>query len=70
MPVALHPKCNICPPVQDDDPCYSVSSYNRPCSVEQANIILTDKTNDPRTYKEAMVRSDAAEWDAACEDKI
>jgi len=60
-PVALHPKRNIRPPVQDDDPCYSVSSYNRPHSAEQANVILTDKTNDLRTYKEAMARSNAAE---------
>ena len=29
-----------------------------------------DETNDLRTYEEAMVHSDAAEWDAACEDKI
>ena len=46
-PVASRPKRNTCLPVWDDDPCYSVSSYNRPCSAEQANIILTDKTDDP-----------------------
>jgi len=69
-PVALRPKRNTHPPVRDDDPHYSVSSYNRPSSTEQANVVLTDKTDDPRTYKEAMVRSDAAEWDAACKDEI
>jgi len=69
-PVASRPKRNTRPPVWDDDPCYSVSSYNRPSSAEQANVVLTDKTNDPRTYKEAMAHSDAAEWDVACEDEI
>jgi len=69
-PVASRPKHNIRPPVRDDDPRYSVSSYNRPHSAEQANVILTDETDDPRTYKEAMACSDAAEWDVACEDKI
>jgi len=29
-----------------------------------------DKTDDPQTYKEAMVHSDATEWDAACKDEI
>jgi len=69
-PVASRPKHNIRPPVWDDDPRYSVSSYNRPRSAEQANVILTDETDDPRTYKEAMACSDAAKWDVACKDKI
>jgi len=70
MPVASRPKCNIRLPVRDDDPRYSVLSYNRPHPVEQANIVLMDKTNDPRTFEEAMVRSDAAKWDMACKDEI
>jgi len=45
-PVALHPKCNIHLPVRDNDPRYSVSSYNQPRSTEQANVILTDETDD------------------------
>jgi len=70
MPVALRPKRNTRLPVWDDDPCYSVSSYNQPSSAEQANIILMDKTDDPRMYKEAMACSDATKWDVACEDEI
>ena len=69
-PVASHPKRNIRLLVQDDDPCYSVTSYSRPHPTEQANIVLMDKTNNLQTYKKAMVRSDAAEWDAACKDEI
>jgi len=69
-PVASHPKCNTCLPVRDNDPRYSVSSYNQPSSAEQANVILTDETDNLQTYKEAMVRSDAAKWDAACKDEI
>jgi len=45
-PVASHPKRNTRLPVWDDDPRYSVSSYNRPSSTEQANVVLTDKTDD------------------------
>jgi len=69
-PVASRPKRTIRPPVRDDDPRYSVTSYSRPRPAEQANVVLTDETDDPRTYEEAMARSDAAEWDAACEDEI
>ena len=69
-PVALRPKRTIRPPVRDDDPRYSVTSYNRSRPAEQAKVVLTDETHDPRTYKEAMARSDAADWDAACEDEI
>ena len=70
MPISLCPKRTICLPVWDNDPCYSVISYNQTCPTEQANIILMDKTNDPQTYKEAMVHSDATKWDIAYEDKI
>ena len=45
-------------------------SYNHQHPVEQAKVILTDETIEPRTYNEAMKRSDAAEWDVACKDKI
>ena len=47
MPIASRPKHTICLPVRDDDPCYTVSSYNRSRPAEQANIILADKTGDP-----------------------
>jgi len=57
-------------PVQDDDPCYTVLSYNRSRPAEQANIVLADETGNPQTYEEAMARSNAAEWDVACEDEI
>jgi len=69
-PVASRPKRTIRPPVRDNDPRYTVLSYNRSRPAEQANIVLADKTGDPRMYKEAMVRSDAAKWDVACEDEI
>jgi len=69
-PVALCPKCTIHLPVWDDDPRYTVSSYNQSCPAEQANVVLVDKTGDPQMYKEAMVHSDAAEWDVACKDEI
>jgi len=81
-PVASHPKRTIHPPVWDDDLRYSIMSYSRPRPAEQANIVLTDKTDDPRSYDEAMVHSDATEWDkamvcsdaakwdVACEDEI
>jgi len=57
-------------PIRDDNPRYSITSYSQPCPTEQANIVLTDKTDDPQSYNKAMVRSDATEWDAACKDKI
>jgi hypothetical protein len=64
------PKHVIQPPIQDDDPRYSTSSYNRRRPAEQAKVILTNETNDPWTYDEAMKRSNAVEWDIACENKI
>ena len=70
MSAASCPKHKVHLPVQDNDLHYSVSLYNRPCPTEQANVVLTDKTNDLRTYKKAMACSNAAEWDAACKDKI
>jgi len=69
-PIPSRPKRTIRLPVRDDDPRYSITSYSRPRPAEQANVVLTDKTDDPRTYKEAMACSDAAKWDAACEDEI
>jgi len=59
MPIASRPKRTICPPVWDNDSCYSVTSYSRPHPAEQANVVLIDETDDPRTYEEAMVRSNA-----------
>jgi len=69
-PVALCPKCTTHLPVWDDDLCYSVTSYSQPRPAEQANVILTDQTNDLWSYDRAMACRDAAKWDAACEDEI
>jgi hypothetical protein len=69
-PAASRPKRATRPPIRDDDPRFSVSSYNRQRPAEQAKVVLTDETSEPRTYDEAMKRSDAADWDAACEDEI
>jgi len=46
-PVASRPKRTIRPPVWDNDPRYTVSSYNRSRPTEQANIVLADKTGNP-----------------------
>ena len=69
-PVASRPKRTIRPPVRDDDPRYSVTSYSQSRPAERAKVLLTDETQDPRTYKEAMARSDAANRDTACDDEI
>ena len=54
-PIASRPKCMVRPPVRDDDPRYSVTSYGRTRPAEHANVALTDETSVPRTYKEAKV---------------
>ena len=64
------PKRTTRPPIRDDDPRFSLMSYNYQHPAEQAKVILTDETIEPRTYNEAMKRSDATEWDVACENEI
>ncbi len=34
-----------------------------------ANMAKVDKSNDPKTYSEAMRRSDAVHWEMACEQE-
>jgi hypothetical protein len=58
------PKRATCPPVQDDDPCYDVSSYGH-----RANIVLTD-ASEPKTYNKAMASPDAPKWLTACEEEM
>jgi Reverse transcriptase (RNA-dependent DNA polymerase) len=64
------PKRTVRAPIRDDDPHYLVTSYGHSCPAEQANVMRTDLSNDPRTYSEAMACPATAEWDAACEDEL
>jgi transposase InsO family protein len=61
------PKRNVRAPIRDDDPRYSVSSYNRNPQANVANLAQADILPDPKTYAEAMKRPDAAMWELACE---
>src|SRR5258707_682749 len=64
------PKCNMHAPTQDDDPCYSVSSYgSQKRTTDHATVAQDVTTSDPRTYAQAMLRTDAAEWELACDDE-
>jgi len=56
-----HPKSITHPP--NDDPHYNVSSY------DHANLTNT-KVPEPKTYNKAMASPDAAEWLAACNNKM
>src|SRR5713226_5381573 len=53
--------------VKDDDPCYEVMSYGQ--RQAHANIAKTNELGDPLTYAEAMKRSDAVQWEMACEQE-
>jgi len=65
---STRPKRTVRAPTRDDDPRYSVSSYGtRKRPAEKAKVARTDATGDPRTYAQAMARTDAAEWEVACE---
>jgi hypothetical protein len=64
------PKRNVRAPTRDDDQRYNVSSYgshSRPA--EHASVAQTDALQDPRSYAEAMARSDGAAWEVACKDE-
>jgi reverse transcriptase-like protein/Pol polyprotein/gag-pre-integrase-like protein/integrase-like protein len=64
------PKCTIHVPTHDDNPWYTVSSYGTwKHTKEHASVVQADTTSDPQTYAQAMARSDAAEWELACNDK-
>jgi transposase InsO family protein len=64
---ANRPKRTIQPPIRDDDPRYSVTSYGpRKPKIAQANLADGEPLTDPRSYAEAMARPDANEWEAAC----
>jgi hypothetical protein len=52
------------PPIPDDDPHYSVSSYGHRASIADA------EAPEPKTYNEVMASLDAVEWLTACEDKM
>src|SRR6266850_190177 len=68
--IASCPKHNTRAPVKDDDTRYSVMSYG-PCSrtTEHASVAHADVSKDPKTYVEAMARSNATEWEMACDDE-
>src|SRR6266850_320961 len=68
--IASCPKHNTRAPVKDDDTRYSVMSYG-PCSrtTEHASIARADVSKDPKTYVEAMARSNATKWEMACDDE-
>ena len=63
-----HPKHTVHVPIHDDDLRYSVSLYStRKRTAKQAKVAQTDASGDPRTYAQAMARTDAPECKAACE---
>src|SRR5260221_2066753 len=60
------PKCNLCMPICDNDPCYLTTSY-RP--QQHASMAWTDILNDLKTYSEAMRQPDTEMWELACENE-
>jgi len=58
------PKHATHPPIQDDDPCYDISSYRH-----WANVALADAA-EPKMYNEAMASPDTSEWLTACEEEM
>jgi transposase InsO family protein len=55
-------------PIRDDDPRYSVTSYGKQRRTnERVSVAKASDMTDPRTYAEAMARTDAAEWEVACD---
>ncbi len=61
------PRCTIHAPVKDNNPCYEVTSYGQ--RQAHANVAKTNESGDPLTYVEAMRRSDAVQWEMACEQE-
>src|SRR6266851_1053548 len=59
-----HPKCTTRPPIPDDDPRYSISSYGH-----RANITNVE-ASELKMYDEAIASPDATEWLAACEEEM
>ena len=65
---STRPKRTVRTPIRDDDPHYSVSSYNtRKRTAEKAKVAQVDTPADPCTYAQAMARTDATEWEVVCE---
>ena len=63
-----HPKHTVHVPIHDDDLRYSVSLYStRKRTAKQAKVAQTDASGNPRTYAQAMARTDAPECEATCE---
>jgi hypothetical protein len=58
------PKRATCPPIQDNNPRYDISSYRH-----RANVTLADAA-EPKTYNEAMASPDTSEWLATCEEEM
>ena len=52
------------PPVLDDDPCYSISSYQHHANIANA------KAPKLKTHDEAMASLDATEWLATCKEEM
>jgi hypothetical protein len=51
---STRPKRTVRPPIRDDDPRYSLSSYStRKRTAEQAKVVQTDDSGDLRTYAQA-----------------
>jgi hypothetical protein len=67
-PATGRPKRATRTPTRDDDPRYTISSYGRKRPEHAKSAHLTDA--DPRTYREAMSRPDAAEWEVACQAEM
>jgi len=56
----MRPKRNIHTPIRDNAACFPAPSYNaRPC---------TDMLADLKAHTRAIVRSDAATWEATCKE--
>jgi len=60
------------PPIQDDDPRYSISSYSRQKVPEDLDKLKDSALvmTDPSTYQEAMSRPDAIYWKKACAEEL
>jgi hypothetical protein len=63
-PFTSCPKCTTCPPIPDDDPCYSILSYGH-----HTNIADTEAP-ELKMYDEAIASPDATEWLAACKEEM
>ena len=64
----MRPKRTTRAPTRNDNDCYTVSSYGlRKQPDEHARVAIINDAGDPRSYAEAMARSDTAEWEMACE---